>query len=62
MSRRTLPKNWVESLALLGRLYMMYDIKNSGQGKQPLEKPSHRRMNAPWKLELWGSIGECSYR
>jgi hypothetical protein len=42
-----LPKNWVESLALLGRLYMMYDIKNSGQGKQPLKKPSHRRMNAP---------------
>ena len=24
----------------------MYAIKNSGQGKQPLKKPSHRRMNA----------------
>jgi len=36
------PKNWVESLALLGRLYRMYDIKNRGPGKQPLEKPSHQ--------------------
>ncbi|BAG02097.1 unknown protein [Microcystis aeruginosa NIES-843] len=26
----------------------MYAIKNSGQGKQPLKKPSHRRMNAPF--------------
>ena len=26
------PKNWVESLALLGRLYMIYDIKNRGPG------------------------------
>jgi len=27
---------------------MMYAIKNSGQGKQPLKKPSHRRMNSPF--------------
>ena len=26
----------------------MYAIKNSGQGKQPIKKPSHRRMNAPF--------------
>jgi hypothetical protein len=27
---------------------MMYNIKNSGQGKQPLKKPSHQPMNAPF--------------
>jgi hypothetical protein len=41
---------------------MMYNIKNRGPGKQPLKKPSHQPMNAPGKLELWGSLGECSYR